>query len=418
MGINQYGTKTLASKPELLKSYFPNLLTTKLILNIIYPVLIVATGYFIMRYDRIELYYLGLVCIMHGGNQLLQFFRANFQAMQAFRIDGFASVADKAILLVVVVAMLYTGITVETYLFARIAVTVVAAIGFYIVLSKQYGWLRPRFEAKLIRTIMKGSFSFALITVLYSVHDKIDQVMLKELYGEVETGLYAAAYRWMDAFGMYIWMVLGIFFAKFAYHIDETMRLNHLLKFGQIVSSVPIIYVCIFVFFYGEKLLWQQHNSSPEEMMVMGEVIRILFVAMLANAYFMVYSTLLSSTGHEKAVNLMVLLAIVINVVLNYIFIPHYGAIAAAWATVASLGMNGILYIGYTQFRIQERVPYSLLLRIILVSGLLYGVFYALESWGGNWYINSGIALVIYVGLCFGLGIVRRDLILDQLEEK
>ena len=411
LGINQYSTKTLASKPELLKSFFPNLFTTKVLLLILYPLFIVGVGWLVMGFNQRELYFLGLLGLVHGGNQFVQFFRANFQAMQAFRIDGFASVVDKVFLIILVWALFYMGINIETFIYARLATTLLTIIVFYIVISKLYGWLAPKFDPKLIANILRGSFTFALITILYSIHDKIDQVMLKTLYGEVETSLYAAAYRWMDAFAMYLWLVLTLFFAKFAYHIKEPEEQTKLIRVGQIITSLPLIFVSVFVFFYGEKLLWQQTNSTLLEMQTMVQTLHIIFIAVCVNSIFMIYSTLMTATGYEVVVNWLVVLGIVINVVLNFIFIPTYGAIAAAWSTTISLGILIVCYVVYSHIYLPIKIPFLLIGKIILAALILALIFFLLTYTSFEWYINTTIAGFLYLGICALLGLIPKDLV-------
>lgn len=411
LGINQYSTKTLASQPELLKSFFPNLFTTKVILLIFYPLLMVAIGWLIMGFSQRELYFLYLLGLVHGGNQFVQFFRANFQAMQAFRIDGFASVVDKVFLILLVWTLFFVGINIESFIYARLSTTFLTIIVFYIVISKLYGWLAPKFNSKLIGNILRGSFTFALITILYSIHDKIDQVMLKTLYGEVETSLYAAAYRWMDAFAMYLWLVLTLFFAKFAYHIKEPEEQTKLIKVGQIITALPLIFVSVFVFFYGEKLLWQQTNSTVTEMHTMVQSLNIIFIAVCFNSIFMIYSTLMTATGYEVIVNWLVVFGIAINVILNFIFIPTYGAIAAAWSTTISLGALILCYVFYTYFYLPVRIPFVLIGKIILAGLGLVICFWLLTFTSLEWYLITSIAGGVYIGICGLLGLIPKDLV-------
>lgn len=410
-GVNQYATRELAHQPQLLKSYFPNLLTTKVLFNLAYPLLILGIGAGIMGFKGRELYFLGLLCLVHGTNHLIQFFRSNFQAMQAFRIDGFASVVDKVLLLLWVWGLFYAGLSIERFIYARLLTSIATALLFYGAIVKLYGWMRPRFEWKLVKKLLRASFPFALITVLYSIHDKVDQVMLKELAGEVETSLYAAAYRWMDAFSMYLWLVLTMLFAKFAFHKGQEDAQGELLRMGQLITALPLIFVCAFVFFYGDKLLWQQVDSTPAQLRVMEQSLKVLFMGMFVNSLLVIYSTILTATGHEGFVNGLIVVGIAVNVSLNFVFIPLYGAIAAAWATTGSLALVGGVYVIYVQLRLSVAVPYGLIGRILLASmGLLLG-FYALDQTSLSWWINTLLAGGLFSGLCAVLGLIPKDLI-------
>jgi O-antigen/teichoic acid export membrane protein len=405
LGINQYTTKTLASEPQLLKSYFPNLLTVKMLLTLFYPLLMLGLGWLI-GYRGEELWFLALLALMWGGTQLMAFFRSNFRAMQRFTLDSWLSVFDRLVLLGVVGFLLYRGIDIEAFIFARLAVVGVASLFFYFLLTRLYGWFRPRFNPPLIKKVVRLSWALGLITILYSLHDKVDQVMLERLYSEEENGLYVGAYRWLDAFSMYLWIILPFFFARFAYFIHQKQEQQRLLNFGQVITALPLMFISVFVFFYGELLLFPFENSSPEELLKMENCLLPLFITVLVNSVFAIFSTLLTSTGYERPVNLMIITSIALNIVLNYIFIPTYGALAAAWTTVASYGLIDLLYLFYVQFKTDIQVPYGQMARLLVAGGVLALCFGLLQQTALPWYGVSLVAGSVYLGVAYGLKLV------------
>lgn len=405
LGINQYSTKALSSDPGLIRSYFPNLLTFKLIISLVYPFIMVGAGWLI-GYSERELYFLLLLCLVHGGNQLMAFFRSNFQAMQRFKIDGFLSVFDRLLLLGLLGYLFYTTLSIERFIYIRLLTVAIGSVLFYGLIVRFYGWFKPKLKLPVVKKVLGMSLSFAMMTVLYSIHDKVDQVMLERLGGAQENGLYAGAYRWLDAFSMYLWTVLPIFFARFAYFIKDLKEQEKLLHFGQVIAALPMVFVSIFVFFYGEKLLFLFEQSSPAELATMRDCLNALFVAAFLNGIFAVFSTLLTSTDHEKFVNKLIILSILLNVILNWIFIPRYGAVASAWTTVASYAFIDIAYVVYIQLYISIRVPYLQMAKILLAGGIVAGVFWGLSLTVLPWYVNTLIAGLVFTGVSRLLGLI------------
>lgn len=410
LGINQYSTKTLASKPTLLKQLFPTLFSLKIVLSVIYPFFMLGIGY-ILGYNTTEITYLFFLCLLHSIVQLNFFFRANFQAFQKFRLDAFASIFDRAILLVIVAGLLLTKIDLDSYIFANLLSVAVTMIILYILLLKQIGFMAPKWNGRQAKDLLKRSFPFAIITVLYSVNDKVDQVMLERLLGPGEgaheTGLYAGAYRWVDAVMMFLWTVLPIFFAKFAHHVGEQKKLSQLLAFGLPIAAIPMLFAGGFVFLYGDKLLWLFKSSSPEEIAVMSECLRILFIAVVINGFFAIYSTLLTSTNHERFVSWMIFGSILMNVTLNFIFIPQYQAVASAWTTVGSYAFLSLSYIYYIQFRLPVKIPFLQLGKLLVIGALFGGAYYALSLTSLEWYFTTGIAALLLAGLTFGFKVIK-----------
>ncbi len=409
MGINQYTIKTLAGDHDLLRRLFPTLLSLKLAFSAIYPFFMVGVG-FLLGYSSLEVFYLFLLCVMHSFIQINTFFRANFQAFQKFRLDAFASILDRSILLVIVLVLLATRIDLDSYLIANVASVAGTMVILYFLMVSYIGFFRPVWNRKEAKDLLKRSFPFAVITVLYSVNDKVDQVMLERLLGptegDLETGLYAGAYRWVDAVMMYLWTVLPIFFAKFARHVKEQDTLARLLAFGQPIAALPMILAGGFILFDGEKLLWLFDNSTPEELATMTSCLKILFLAVLVNGFFAIYSTLLTSTNHERFVSWMIFISIILNLTLNFIFIPEYGAVASAWSTVASFAFLSLTYLYYIQFRLPVRIPYGQLGKLIVIAALFGGVYFGLTKTDFPWWLNLMLAGAVLAGLSFAFKVI------------
>lgn len=408
MGINQYTTKTLAGQPGLLKQMFPNLLSLKLAFSLVYPFFMLGVGY-VLGYEGDQLLYLGLLCALHGIVQVNAFFRATFQAFQKFKLDAFASILDRAILLLIVLALLFTHIDLESYIIANLVSVAAAMVILYFLLLRLVGFMGPRWTRAGTFDLLKRSFPFAVITILYSVNDKVDQVMLERLLGDdgTETGLYAGAYRWVDAIMMYLWTVLPIFFAKFAHHVGDQKALDRLLAFGLPIAAVPMMFAGGFALLYGEKFLWLFKNSTPAELATMTVCLKVLFIAVIVNGFFAIYSTLLTSTNHERFVSWMIFISILINVTLNFIFIPEYGAIASAWTTLISFSFLSLSYLYYIQFRIPIHIPYRQFGRLLAVGLLFGGAYFGLSTTALPWYISTGIAGLLLAGLTFAFGLVK-----------
>lgn len=380
LGINQYATQKLASDPALLRSYFPQMLGIKLVLVAFYPLAMWGLGY-IWGFTFEELFLLVLLAFIYGGTQLKQFYRSNFQALQAFNIDAFASVTERAILLVLAWVLLYTYIDIERFVYARLLAIALSILIFSIILRQKQGYLGIALKKKGTETILRASFSFALVTVLYSFLDKVDQVMLEKICGDRETSLYAAAYRWMDALQMYLIIILTIFFARFAHFIKDYTTQSKLLRLAQVLVALPLIFISSVVFFHGElfiELLFTQ--SSPSEINSMTYAFKILFISTLANGFLLVYSTLLSATGSIPYINKVIVGGILFNVGLNLYLIPQQGASGAAWATTLTLNIMGICYLGRVYWEGRVRIPWDLIGKMLGLTFFLWGCLYGFRQ--------------------------------------
>lgn len=420
IGLNQFITKKLASEPSRVKEVFSNIFALKLFMLILYPALMSAVGC-LMHYSEREIYLLALLSFAQAIVQLIFFFRANFQANQHFMIDSTASVTDKFILILMVVIMLSQKITLDLFVYARLASLIVTVLIFYFVSLRMFDYISPKLNQQNLGRLIRQSIPFAIITVLYSLNEKIDTVIIEylsrmsgDVHKQSDAGLYAAAYRFLDACMMYLWTVLPIFFAKFAYHLYDTKEKQRLLNFGQVAASVPMIFIAIFIFFYGEILFFQQKNSSPEQLATMTTILKILFISAGLNGIFAIYSTLLTATGYENIVSRMIVGSIMINLFGNIVFIPVYGPIASAWTTLSSTIFLSGAYVFFTHRNLEVEVPYKILFRLLIVFIAFAGVFYLLTLTTLPWFLVTMLAGAFLLIFSYMGGLINLMLSRDE----
>ena len=85
----------------------------------------------------------------------------------------------------------------------------------------------------------------------------------------------------------------------------------------------------------------------------------------------------------------------VLNIILNYLLIPRFGAIAAAWNTLACYAFMLVFY--YVVAQKLSPFPYPLWRTLLLVSFLIAAVFVA--KWVGMFTLAAWFAKSAMVGL-------------------
>ncbi len=401
LGLNQFATREISQGKNFLAENFPALFSLKLLVLTLFPVLLAGIGW-LLGYEKDNLVLLFWIASGVSFLQLLQLFRSVLQAQQRFNTDSLIAVLDKALLIAVLLALLTVGFSLQGYVLVRLLITFLVVLAAYLLIVKKSGWLKPKFQRKKLLPLLRGSLPFAVMTLVYGLIEKIDLVLIERLHSQTEAGLYAGAYRWVDAVMMYAWTVLPIFFAKFAAIHNKPGEQRELLSFGQVIVGVPLIFVCFVVFFYGHNLFWFLTNSTAAELHVMNRNLQILFGAVLINSVAAIYSTLLTATGREKQVSWIVGLGIVINVVLNLIFIPEYGSVAASFTTVAATVFMSVGYVVLLARNQAYNVPFAIAAKLLLFIALSTGIFYALSLPAMHWILASaasGMLMLVLVPL-------------------
>jgi O-antigen/teichoic acid export membrane protein len=408
LGLTPYAVRRVAAEPNFLAETFPTLLPLRGALNLVALPAMLLVGW-LMDYRGPELLLLlgvgaALVLAQYG-----QFLRGTLQAHQKFNTDAVLSVAEKFVLLGGVLLLLPVGLSLPRYVGARLGAAAFTAVLTYGLMTRFFGRVRYRWQGPVARTALRASLPFALMTLVYGVNERIDMLMLERLASPTEAGYYAGAYRWVDAVMMYAWTVLPLFFAKFASVSKDAGAQRQLLMFGQRIVTLPLLFIVAFVLFRGEVVFWQFTHSSPAEVARMTLCLKILFLNVLVHAFFAIYSTLLTSTAHERAVSWLVALSILLNIGLNLFLLPRYGAVAASLDTLLCAVAVSVGYLVLVARRTGVGVPGRLLARLLLAFGLLCGAWYMLQyGLFLRWWVEAGVMAVVFGLIVLGTGLVRR----------
>ncbi len=416
LGINQYITKVIAEDPKEYNSIFPKFFLVKLALTILFPFLMIGIG-LILDYSLTQLWFLFWIALSYSGFQLFQLFRAKIQGFQLFKLDAYASNFEKIFFTLLLFILLFMGATsLSTIVYGRL-LSIMLALGLVIMLlKKNKTWLSPKFESiKETNRLIKLSLPFALIILLTGFNEKIDQVMLERLaIIREETGIYAAAYRWLDAAMVYLWIILPLFFARFSFHQINKEEKQRLLKASIGVTSIPLLIITTFSFYHGEKLFILFSNSSTSEISLMANCFRVLSVALFIQGCFAILSTYLTSNGYTKEVSWSLAVSIVINVLLNFIFIPQYGAIAAAYTTLISTLFLSITYIFIFVIKKVLPLPWETWGKVSLVVMVTFGGNYLLKSTIQHWFITLIFTTTVAIGSSFILKLIHLKVLLKN----
>ncbi|QSE96810.1 lipopolysaccharide biosynthesis protein [Fulvivirga lutea] len=222
--------------------------------------------------------------------------------------------------------------TVDLYFYRLIGVVVAMMLSVFYSVYK----LRRYVDfTKLSISHIKYNFNFSLPLLPYALSGvllgTIDRAILNSLTNATETGLYSLAYNVglllmagivasNQAFipNFFEWMNSANF-SKIRSSQSKIMLVITLMGIGLIYFSPQIVYILADKSFHGAI------NLIP----VIAGGYLLFAVANLGNHYFQYYKR----TGVLAVVNIT---AGVLNVALNFIFIPEYGKVAAAWTTLVS----------------------------------------------------------------------------------
>ncbi len=193
-----------------------------------------------------------------------------------------------------------------------------------------------------MKNIMYGSLPYGILAMLGLIYFRIDTILLSYIRGVEETGIYGAAYKFIESIIFLpnaIFTVLFPAMAKLHFSDRSNLKrlyLNSVLLLGGI--SIPVFLFFIFVLPSVILLLLPNYAASIKALKILSLAIPFMFVQVPAIA------VLFSTSKYLKEIIIFSSLTLLLNLVLNLIFIPPFGFIAASWITVISEIISFIIF--------------------------------------------------------------------------
>jgi len=230
----------------------------------------------------------------------------------------------------------FTSLMWESRAIPAIALPIVFGLYTFYKLIKEKR-IKLEFDKKLIKTALIYSLPFLGIVLLRQVLDFSDRYVLDYFCGLAELGIYDMGYK----IGMLVYVAINSFHLVFVPKVYEYFSLlekeaSTTLRY-KIVSMfhvyfVIVIFLTLIVIVVG-KVLFAINYIDPK----FADSIYIVTPVAISYLFYALYtiSGVIIGQTFKNIYNLYVVsIGIVINLVLNAIYIPEYGGIAAAWSTL------------------------------------------------------------------------------------
>lgn len=399
-GLSNYSNRTLAGDPAALRRLFPSIFNIKFILAGVYLlVLFVAT--ILMDYEPVHRKVILFIGLNHVLMSMLLFFRSTIGGLHLFKTDAVVSVLDRLLMGILCAAFLWHPVlkakfNLDYFLLAQFVGYLGSMVLAWWVVARHGGKIKPAFDRKLFLDFLKKSYPFALLFFLMGLYTRIDSVMLGRMLpnGEFEVGIYASAFRLLDAAIIFAVLLSGLLLPLFSRMIAKKESVRELLMESFNVVLIAAMLLPLSCYFYADLIypfLYDAHQVYG------AQVFSILLINFIPMAMGYVFGTLLTAKSELRLLNLISVFGLLVNVVLNLIFIPRWQALGAVYATLItqSLVTSCTFYFSLRYFNI--RVYDLLNIRVILYVVMNIASFYLIHAYG--WKDGKGLLISLVLGI-------------------
>ena len=326
-GSNSVIAKDLAQRDDDASLYFGNFLLLRFGLYLITIVLAIPIARFLR--EDLFLYLLpGILALPILGTR---FFEPIFQVYNRPWYSLWVSAGYGLIYLLLSITVLCWKPTIGMIIAAYIVANTMYVFFAFTLSSKV---LRPvfKYDQKIIRSLLTITVPIGLSGILTLVQMRADTFMLANMKGDLEVGLYNAAYKFLDMaviLAVMIFNPLMPIMSKYALESRDKLRHNFARIFEYI--SMAILPVAIITPFVSRPLINFCFGAGFSK--ASGALEIMAWIGVLVFYSILNYTVLVAVEVVAFQIWLTALSAIM-NVSLNLFLIPTYGIVGAAWATL------------------------------------------------------------------------------------
>lgn len=344
------------------------------------------------------IFILGISKLWEGGVKAI---RSCFQGHEMMEYPSMGMIAQKVFVAAAAVAALFLGagpITIAIIMAAGVLVNLAACLKFVPNIIDAF----PGFQFEVPWSLVKTSLPYFLWSIFGVIYYRIDTVMLSMFTSESVVGWYGGAYRFFDVIMFLPSIFTTVIFPIFSKLKSEQEELSDTfqrsLKYMMLCGVAMA--TCYFLFaedivrlFYG----LDEYGPSVLLLQIFAPGVILVYID------FIMGSTIMA-TDKQRTLAWVGLIAILLNVGLNYVGIPYAqmmwdnGGIGAALTTIVTelfimASVFGLLPGKYFRgFRI------SLPARCILSGMVMFGSIWVLDSLQIYWMLQAILGLLVYLG--------------------
>lgn len=402
LGISSFFNREVASGKENGVSLFSQALSGKMVLSIFYTILTISVAIITGINDYTLLL---MLVLMQVGSSLLLFLRSFLTATQHFKSDAVVSIMDKLFVIIVAGIMIFFpsvigGITVYKFVLIQVAGIGLSVLMSVFFLMRNVSGFSLRPFPGFNKEIILATLPFALNIFFMSLMSRADGFLLEYMLpnGAEQAGIYAAAFRLLDAFNMVGFLMAGFLLPFIARNWPNVNRFSAVLLNCRHMLVMGSMIVVGFAFASPDfiaNLLYHKKDAY------LSQIIMIVLFALPGLSMIHIYGTALTATRNMNIFLRLSVFFALLSFILNLIFIPRYGAMASAVIAACVQSMYSLSVIYFARMKTGIRLAIAFI-PLYAAGGLLFfSIVKTADYFGWNILLSAAIASIIIAAIFF-----------------
>jgi len=336
LGIDQIVIRDLTNFPERQGAILGTTLTLKLAAALIALILVMPTAWLAQDGDWS---FMVLVAVVAAGMifNALDAYDLYYQAHVLSRYAVFARSASFILFSAVRVILILKGFPL-LYFAAAATLEIALGGGVLVWLYQRRRASEPKwyFNLETMMSLLKDGWPLIVSSALIVIHTRIDQVMIGQMLGHAEVGIYSAAIRLSESW-LFIPSVIVQTVTPYLIKLRESNQQYYQARLLQLYSlmfwlgAFATMAATVFGEYIVVLLFGEQYRAAYLPLML--TIWTGIFISQaVARGVWMVGENM---QGFRLVNNLV---AVPMNIALNWFLIPAYGVMGASMASLASIG--------------------------------------------------------------------------------
>ena len=357
LGLDTILVKRFVERPRKRHSYLKHALLARICSSFLCVFLVNVAGFWLVEDEnRILL----LVISLYHIFMPFSLFECFFQAEGRGDLSALGLICGHVAGFIFRLFCLYFGGDLIWLGVAYIIEMFVMAISFVIIGRKKRLNITGEISPDRLKVLLMEAFPLMLSSAVVLLYMKIDQLMLSNMKGVTEVGIYVAATRLSEAWYFIGLTLIGVYFPKVlqilkekgvSSYNNEIIRLGRWLIWFGILLAILTVFISswLIVLLYGEAF-----SRSASVLVVTIWAVPFVYLGAISTRMYV-------AAGLTRMVLWRSCCGLLLNLVLNYLLIPKYGVDGAAISSLVAHMMtsyisNVFVVQGRTIFKVQTKM--------------------------------------------------------------
>lgn len=287
-----------------------------------------------------------------GGVVMLGFTSTYLKASERFRYSAIIQ-SSKGVLRILGIGILLLLKIQNLFWFLGVYIVVpwLLFIFTYKILPKKFTKVEidNKTKRQLHRQLARFSFWLTIWSLSAIVASRVDQIMISNMMSLTEVAIYATAFQFVFLYSIGLQSMSAVLVPKFSafQHKEDVVKyIKRIMKY--IVPVFGLLCVLIYISQYMFPLIFgiKYIDSVP--------IYLILSFGMAFKLLSVPYSSVIMIFNKTNFIAILGIIVMIINIILNYFFIPLYGAFGAGMALFVAYILQVVFSVYYGVFLLKK----------------------------------------------------------------